>query len=405
MTNIIYKWIARWKKSGFHSYVKLKIFIGIIFIGIVSIQPISASDGIKIQQIAKGTDMPFLLDNHGHVWASNKLLNGKFIQLPNLNNIVQLAPYAAVDRDGHVYIWGFSTGGGGPELEDIPVKYTKPKKVKELEQISYVTSNAGHFAAIDKSGHIFHWYGFTGKFLNNNKMPLTDYTIWRNGMSSTYDIDYPTMRAVHSDKKAIKIAINWRGILALNEDGSVYGWGISPTGQEIVSNDPISNKVEFNISESYHVTDIALNQYHTAFVSEGKIHFYGGCDLGGKNANRHPWSAGAIVDYIMPLEHIKNIDLVHNDNSYIEDIALGKDGSVWLMIPPPPPNLKPKDGYFCDASYRIYVEFRDIPPYKKIDIVSVKIKQVVPSYVLAEDGTVWSVNGYDRLTKINIGEK
>ena len=383
-------------------YIFHGLLYGLIFICLSFLQNAYATENITIEQITVDrSDTPFFLDNKGNVWAYQKpLINEKLIQLSGLKNIVHLAPYVAVDRDGYVYTWGYSVTGDKRNgfKNSIFVDYTPSIKVDGLKNIIYVAYNAGHFAAIDQFGHIFHWYA-SARTQEQNRYSSS--FAWQLiNWDGTNEMDYSTMRMIASDKEAIKIVINFRGILALNKDGSVYGWGISPTGQEIVSNEPLSDKVDFNISESYKVTDISLNQYHSAFISEGKAHFYGGCDLGGKDYNNRLWSGGAVMDYVMPLEHLKSLSLSVDDNK-IEDVFLDEDGRLWKMFAPPPININPKDNRLCGFGHHLYNTLHKVL-YRGIDNGMIKFKQVVVNgkvsdfskhgiYALAENGSVWTV--------------
>jgi hypothetical protein len=399
-----------------------RLLYGWVFISCFLLQNVYASDNVVIQQITLDSSFghyiktvsdiqtPFFLDTKGHVWACEMpLIFEEPLQIPVLKDIVHIAPFIAVDSKGDVYTWGFKIKLLVPEEVDaafdheVSMSYSPAKKVEGLKDIVYVAYNAGHFAAIDKAGKIYHWYALneSEQIIINGKADYPqDYVKWRNSIhwDGINTMDYSTMRVIESDKEAVKVAINYRGVLALNKDGSVYGWGISSSGQEIVSNEPLSNDVTFYVDAALHVTDIALNPFHTAFISDGKAHFYGGCDLGGRDIrNGKPWTPGVLMDHVIPLENLKSFYLTNNDNEQ-PDTFIDVNGYAWKATPPQPSGVTVKERNLCDfwASHRkdfskgLYETLSDEPPYKAFK--EKQFEQANESCLLDKNGEVWCID-------------
>jgi hypothetical protein len=390
-----------------------KLLYGWVLICFFLLQNVYASENVVIQQLTLDKSFgryiktvsdirtPFFLDTKGHVWAYQKpLIHEEPIQLPDLNNIVHIAPFIAVDRKGDVYTWGFKIKLLVPEEvdaafdEEVAMFYSPAKKVEGLKDIVYVAYNAGHFAAIDKTGKIYHWYALneSERTMIDGKVDYPkDYVKWRHNVhwDGINAMDYSSMYVIDSDKEAIKIAINYRGVLALNKDGSVYGWGISISGQEIISNEPLSNDVIFYVDASLHVTDIALNPFHTAFISDGKAHFYGGCDLGGRDiGNGKPWTPGVLMDHVIPQANLKSLYLTNNDNVDY-DVLLDTHGSVWHVTAPTPPSVKQKERSLCDYNLQPRDRPYEKPPYNFFE--ETHFKQANECCVLDQNGSVWHI--------------
>jgi alpha-tubulin suppressor-like RCC1 family protein len=109
---------------------------------------------IAVDQFWEGYRVIFLLDDNGNVWASKNLFS--YFKLENLRNIIKLAPYIAVDKDGQVFTWALDKKTKAEEEELNPV-YTVPKRVEGIRGATQIAYSDYHFVVVQDNRDIMEW--------------------------------------------------------------------------------------------------------------------------------------------------------------------------------------------------------------------------------------------------------
>jgi len=287
---------------------------------------------IVVDQYESGDMIPFLLDNYGNVWAFKDLLTEweDPIRLKNLRNIIKLAPYIAVDKDGQVFTWALNDKKSNLPVLDEEGKtkavYTIPKRVKGIKNATHIAYSDYHFVVVQDDRDIVEWNAIPSQ----NKFGLQTYT---------------PIRKVYSREGVKKIAITGSSIIALYNDGKILGWGLSPTGQ--TRKDAAGKQISFDVANA---VDVYLNKFHTVVLTkDGKVIYFGGCDLDGEDFNGKPaphW--GEVKGVIGLVTDVVAVAMQDNDN-WFPDVFLKKDGSVCEAYAPVPLGIKDNDCGFMAA--------------------------------------------------------
>jgi hypothetical protein len=136
------------------------------------------------------------------------------------------------------------------------------------------------------------------------------------------------------------------GLVALFDDGTVMGWGITATGQLTREADTPS----VVLTKLPGAIGIAMNAFHTVILTaQGVPQFFGGCDLYGRDGTNsgHLWSHGRLNGVNGVVNDVSGMALAQepnfggaggwgNDTGSGADIFINRDGIVWLAHAPLP---------------------------------------------------------------------
>lgn len=276
----------------------------------------SSEPALRVVDITlSNSDVPFLLDNRGHVWAFKRPFSREgLIKLPNLQNIRKIAPWIALDKDGHVFTWYLDKKTCMPAPDVVEAVYTTPQFVKELGSVTAIASGGRHFIAVRNDREILEWSGI----LSEDGFGFRDFTPVKILCT------HPGVRDISaSDGSA----------LALFWDGVILGWGLNDFGQTRKAK--IGRQISFNVPGA---VSVFLNSYHAAvLLKDGQILFWGGCSLGEDSYFKEhlPSSAGLVNGAYGQVTGVATMALSDNDNE-TPNVFLKHDGSVWRAYAPLP---------------------------------------------------------------------
>lgn len=280
--------------------------------------------------------IPFVLDDEGHVWGFRKPHSLEDpIKLPNLNHIQKIASYIAVDVEGRVFTWSINDAEVVTiEGEIDEAGYTAPQRFGDLKGVTLVAYSGRHFVAVIGNRDIFDWVEIPSKI--GDRFGIDGYgpirTISsRPGVSAiaaaTKGETVPTGRAA--------ITKFSYGLEALFEDGTVMGWGITPTG-EVTEDIPTSNVL---LTKSPGAIGIAMNGRHTIILSaQGIPQFWGGCEVVEKDVNGHLLPKVGVHAVDGNVTDIIGMAIPQNDDLY-PNAFIKRDGTVWVEYSPIPANI------------------------------------------------------------------
>lgn len=98
--------------------------------------------------------IPFLLDDDGNVWAFKEPLSlGGIAKLPGLSEIQDIAPFAAVNKQGDVFVWSLDrrTAVTTPDVNILAV-YTVPKRLTGVRNTALIASSGQERLVIAEKG-------------------------------------------------------------------------------------------------------------------------------------------------------------------------------------------------------------------------------------------------------------
>lgn len=324
---------------------------------------------------------PLLLDSDGHVWHLDK---DKYVRFKNLESIVKITSTMALDKIGDVYIWDEAVLY---EYESTTSTYSAPYKHPKLHDVTQIYEYDGNSIVVVKDRDILGFEFASKPFITSKE--------------STDDLIHP-ITAVSGEpvslgsfdnikKVAFDVWTNWTtgdkeleekySLLVLDGNGTVHGYGLSPTWQ--ASNSDKSFKT-LNIAR---VKDIAINRYHIVAITEdGSAHYFGGCDLFGRNSGG-VFTSGGLDDMVSTITNLATIEITAWDNVG-KNLFLKNDGTVWLAHAPLPKNRKKRE---CADDSR-----KD----RGIDAESLQIGkfpaiQIGRDYVMDSKHEIWILNTWN----------
>ncbi len=198
----------------------------------------------KIVALSFNQNFSIALDEYGNLWSWGYNANGELGrgpstdicnsssdindcilnigQIEGLSNIVNIsAGYShslALKNDGTVYAFGSNSNGElGNGTTDITTNISQVI-FEEDTDIIQVSAGSDFSCALDSNGKVWAW----GK--NNNGQ-------LGQGLSSKDNQLLPTKIAFPNGVKIISIATGKAHALALDENGTVYGWGLNASSQ------------------------------------------------------------------------------------------------------------------------------------------------------------------------------
>lgn len=336
---------------------------------------------ITIVQLAIGTSRsPLLLDSNGHVWHLEK---DKYVRFKNLEGIVKITSTMALDKNGDVYIWDESILY---EYESTTSAYSEPFKHPKLHDVTQIYENDGNSIVVVKDRDIL-GFEFASKPFRTTKEPTGDLVHTITAVSG----EPVSLGSFDSIKKvAFDVWTNWTtgdkefeekySLLVLDGNGTVHGYGLSPTWQ--ASNSDKS----FKTLDLARVKDIAINQYHIVAITEdGNAHYFGGCDLFGRNSGG-VLTTGGLDDMVSPIANLATIEITAGDNNG-KNLFLKNDGTVWLAYAPLPKNRQKRE---CASDSR---KDRDIDA-EPLQAGKPPVIQIGRDYVMDSNHEIWILGNW-----------
>ena len=188
---------------------------------------------VPVKKIAAGEIHTVALDDLGNVWTWGRNVDSQLgyetapdnfgkqpkaiSKLPEVEQFTQIAAGAyhtvALDENGNVWTWGYNgygqLGDGTNTKRNTPVAVNKPDGVEKFTQI---TTGWYHTVAIDEDGDIWTW--------GNN-----EYGQLGNGTSGSYKKTPVAVNKEQGLKTAVQVAAGAEHTVALDSQGSIWGWG------------------------------------------------------------------------------------------------------------------------------------------------------------------------------------
>ena len=375
-------------------FIMFKKLRSVAFILILSLSFIQAAQAVNFVQITvdeMGT--PFFLDDEGHVWGYKFL---DLIKLPNLEHIKQIAPYIAVDDEGHVFTWAINDKEAKwLDEETLVFGYTPPKRVGELKGVTIVAHSWNHYFAVIDNQEIVRWSIVHKK----RGIGVENYGPIKKVIS------HPGIKAIAAAPGTTKRIVSEPapfGLVALFDDGTVMGWGISATGQVVKE----ANTPSVLLTKSPGATGIAMNTFHTVVLTaQGVPLFWGSCDLEGRGIGinqtlgQQNWTWGSVRAVAGYVNDVKVMALAQDfnewgiggwgDDNHNYDVFIKRDGTVWLAYAPVPESAQ---DYQCgqDRSQNDYRKAVQVPAGKAAAIQVAKGKGSI--YMLDEEHKLWETD-------------
>ena len=295
----------------------------------------SAGRAAEIIQIAIDAEgLPFLLDDAGHVWAFRDPTNGgmsQLVRISGLEHIKKIAPYEALDDKGQVFVWGLLNVNVDDTNSIFQTSYTPATKLLSLSGVTDIAHSFSHGFAVVNGNRIVTWEEITRDAHGNWGYEITKY----GPIQEIYTVTrIKHLAAAPGSHELMRPST----LIALLEDGTVLGWGISEFGQETFRG---GERIE--LGKFPDAVDVALNNRHTVVLTkQGVPLFWGGCDIWGQNNSGKPWTWGHIKNAPGAINDVQSLAL-NNDTFFGSnarfDIFLKRDGTVWGARAPTPPGV------------------------------------------------------------------
>jgi hypothetical protein len=351
-----------------------------------------------IQIAADEHDIPFLLDNDGHVWGFRDpwTFSGgpdeppappnlrRLVKLPNLEHIKKIAPYIAIDKEGQAFTWTIDKAEFF-EGYVVDASYTKPKRVGDLKGITSIAYSVGHFAAVINNQDVVEWAAVkpykTGSY--GEVIGFDNYGPVKKLFSQKGIKDISTTNLI---AEAGKFNLSY-GLEVLFDDGTLMGWGVTPTGQVSKT----SSYQSVSLGKFSEPLGLSMNISHTIILSANGIpSFLGECDVVKKYADGHLAQQVGIHTADGNLADVIKIGTVinHNDD-YNPDAFIKRDGSVWFEFAPIPTSLP---GYSKCSPFDPSMYYRNAEQVYAGKAAAVQIvKGNFVYFMLDADHNLWSI--------------
>lgn len=332
-----------------------------------------------VQVVIDFRNIPTFLDSNGHVWSTHRLMEAHSMglyQLPNLEHIVKIKPFMALDDKGRVFTWkeddnqtiyeeGYYVNSG----------FTVPTIVDALENVTDIDNSnseyfdAIYFTAIVSSKDVFVW--------TNEKSISMVYS--KAGIKAVSSRAAPEMPFLVNGK----VIPEFKNLILLFNSGDVISLEIKQSGKQAEGSD----LRETLLGHYSGATDVVRNNGHVVVLSsDGTPKFWGGCFVHGQDIIeklRTPNAVNGASGYIT-----KVAALVINDDNNYPDVFIKKDGSIWASYAPIPEG---KAGLDCYKS-------SDQKLFWEIKVANAKIVQAVAHnnqiLMLDSNGGVWATDGF-----------
>ncbi|MCX7570445.1 hypothetical protein OS242_10775 [Tumebacillus sp. DT12] len=247
-----------------------------------------------VRKISAGAGQTVVLDDDGNVWAigrqgrdevyrgafgDNEVIHTDWTPVYGLTNIVEIATGTdhslAVKADGTVYAWGYNlTGQLGVPVDTVTTAI--PVQVPGLTNVKSVSAGDGYSLALKTDGTVW-------SFGSNQRGEL--------GVGTTFESTY-TPQQVYGLFNVASIDAGSHHALAVLQDGTVWGWGYTMSGQvndrnaayEPYRTQPQKNQLDQVTAVSAGETfSLALKQDGTVWAFGSNL--YGELGQGGPTAN------------------------------------------------------------------------------------------------------------------------
>jgi alpha-tubulin suppressor-like RCC1 family protein len=341
----------------------MKKFIWVIVSWLILLTTAQAANIVQIAMDEK--NVPFFLDNNGHVWALNNI--GDYlhlVKLPNLEHIKMIAPYIAVDSNGSVFTWSIDDLKIDTDQGNLVVLgYTTPKKFGNISRVTSVAYSARHFVTVVDSSEILDWIeipsGIRDNYGTKSYGPVRRIST-QGGIkaiaAATKGETVPTGRLAFNKYSY--------GLVALFDDGTVMGWGITPTGQ--VSNDGISTDAvtpSVLLAKFPDATGLAMNERRTIILqSNGKPLFWGECEVVEKDQNDNLIPKSGVHSVEGSMTDVIGITISRNDDMF-PDMFIKHDGTLWSERAPVPTSFSYQAACSKIPSNQYFLKHEQVPFY------------------------------------------
>ncbi len=349
-------------------------------------QPCYAEDSSYLEnrviEISAGAYHTVALKEDGTVWSwgnqnfestddydEEQSCNSKAEQVESLEDIKAIAAgyhhVVALKEDGTVWSWGNNVFGQLGHT-DFVVRNNQPMMVVDLKDVKAIAAGEWHTVALKEDGSIWAWGDNEDGQLGDGRVIATnkpvqaidieevvaiasgncftvalkqDGTVWTWGLYFYYDpienVDIamtstqPVCKEGIEDVKAI--AAGSDHVVALKEDGTVWGWGSNFAGQLgaiVIADSDTNNEFKYErfmqVSGMEKVKAIAAGYNYTiALKKDGSLWVWGRNNLG----NLGDDSIETISIEPVPVKDLEDVIAVSAADDHI--VALKKDGTVW----------------------------------------------------------------------------
>jgi hypothetical protein len=331
----IHDFVARTKKShGWPTEVLPRATVPTILVVVCALIPslLLQAESQAAEVVMDAIAVAFVLDDKGDVWAFEQpnVATGAE-KLPALHDVVQIAPFAALTRDGQVYVWYMGQHTVWGVSEGVKqAEYTTPQLVRGLTNVTYLSSAMGrpywHFAAVEQGERVYEWDAHTN---------------WNTDTGAIGQPNFSDPVLVFSHPDIIGVATNGMTTVVLIKNGPVIGWGQDQgLGPQTDVMSDISPYRPRRISLKWPAASVHLSSNHLIILTnDGTARFWGGCEP------REP--PLAVIDGLdgeaISISDIVAVSASFDDDNLFSDAFLRRDGSVWLGHAPAPAGDKASD--------------------------------------------------------------
>ncbi len=265
------------------------------------------------------------LKSDGTVWTWGLNTNGELGLGDNLNrlaptkvdidNVVRISVSTnhvlALRKDGTVYAWGLNTNGqlgtGDNTSSNIPVQVKANTESGYLENIKEISTATNMSMALDESGNVYTW-------------GLNDYG--QLGLGNKTSTNMPTILTEISN--VTKIEGGNKSAYAITDEGNVYSWGYNSNGQlgdgtNTIRTSPVKvSNISGIIDISASTTDQVL-----ALKDDGTVWGWGYASLGALTD-----IGGSIPKQIMDTDGTRMKGISSISSGYYASLVITDNGEV-----------------------------------------------------------------------------
>ncbi|KAJ7167471.1 regulator of chromosome condensation 1/beta-lactamase-inhibitor protein II [Mycena filopes] len=312
-------------------------------------------DNAGIESVAAGGMHSIFIDENGTVWTCGGIPDpdGTLTNVPHpLKSLVEEKFRAvrvatgdsicvALDNNGEIRVWGSFRANEGSlgfsesarhQFVPIPIALDLIHKPGDYEKVSSITAGANHILVLTTHGHIFTWG-------SGQQAQLGRKVLERHQMKGT------NPQRVILDSRALRAVAIGAGIyhsFAVDEAGTVWGWGLNTMGQTGTGLDGPDDetvtmpKVVRNLSKEElggeTVVQIAGGEHHTLFLTSGGKVFACGRSNGsqlGLAKDDEAFKGDSTLCALPSRTTTTMIPVVHIAAGLHNNMAITKDGALY----------------------------------------------------------------------------